>query len=255
MRNGKWEMRNGKWKMKQRIDLMFGAGMIDYLPPRLMLLLLLLHSAGGAEANPQTSSQLNAICAGIDNSYECAQAIEHHQLRKPEYARLAVRTRNGLRVRLRNGMWLTVKDFQKKGVEASVLKFSFRDYLRDIGYFLLHRQYYEGDDYLLIQDTTGNKFELQDVPVISPDKQRLVTASNGISGGYNANGVQIWLLTRRGVVLEQSFEPKGWAPSNAVWTDNLGIRLVKTYPGSGDKEAVELRFSRRWQMEPVTSPP
>jgi len=243
--------------MKLRVYLLFGAGMTGYLPARLVLLLLLLHSVGGAtaKASPQASNQLNAICAGTDNSYECAQAIERHQLRKPQHARLAVRARNGLRVRLRDGTWLTVKDSQKKGDEASVLKFSFRDYLRDIGYFLLHRQYYEGDDYLLIQDTTGNKFELQDVPVISPDKRRLVTASNGISGGYNANAVQIWQLTKRGVVLEQSFEPKGWAPSDPVWTDNLGIRLVKTYPGSGDKETVELRFSRRWQMEPLTSPP
>ncbi|MEP6912851.1 MAG: hypothetical protein ABI923_08865 [bacterium] len=236
------------------IDFLNSVGMADYLRPRLMLLLLLLHSVGGAEANPQNSKQLNAICAPTDNSYECAQAIEHHQLRKPEYARLAVRTRNGLRLRLHNGTWLTVKDSQKKGVETSVLKFSFRDYLRDIGYFLLHRQYYEGDDYLLIQDTTGSKFELQDVPVISPDKQRLVTASNGISGGYNANAVQIWQLMKSGVVLEQSFELKGWAPSDPVWTDNLGIRLVKTYPGSGGKETVALRFGGRWQMESLTSP-
>jgi len=249
-------MENEKWKMitRQRIDLLFGAGMTDYLRAHMVLLLLLLHSAGGAKASPQAGNQLNAICAGIDNSYDCAQAIERHQLSKPEYTRLAVRARNGLRVRLRNGTWLTVEDSQKKGEEASVVKFSFRDYLRDIGYFLLHRQYYEGDDYLLIQDTTGNKFELQDLPVISPDKRRLVTASNGISGGYNANGVQIWQLTKRGVVLEQSFELKGWAPSDPVWTDNLEIHLLKTLPGSGGKETVVLRFRGRWQIEALASP-
>jgi len=239
--------------MKQRICLpLFGSGMTDYLPVRLMLLLLLLHAVDGAtvKVSTQAGDPLTAICAGTDNSYECAQAIERHQLRKPKYARLAVRARNGLRVRLRNGTWLTVQDSQKKDDEASVIKFSFRDYLSDIGYFLLHRQYYEGDDYLLIQDTTGNKFELQDVPVISPDKRRLVTASNGISGGYNANGVQIWQLTKAGAVLEQSFELKGWAPSDPVWTDNLEIRLMKTYPGSGGKETVALRFRGRWEMEP-----
>ena len=239
--------------LKQWNCLQVGPTISCYLP-LLVLLLLLLHSVGSAKASPQASNQLNTVCAGIDNSYECAQAIERHQLRKAEYARLARRTRNGLRVRLRNGTWLTVEDSQKKGDEASVIKFSFRVYLRDIGYFLLHRQYYEGDDYLLIHDTTGNKFELQDVPVISPDKRRLVTASNGISGGYNANGVQIWQLTKRGAVLEQSFELKGWAPSEPVWTDNLEIRLVKTFPGSGGKETVALRFRGRWQIEALASP-
>ena len=236
--------------MKQRIHYLSGAGITNDLPARLMLFLLVLSSVVGAKASIQTRNQLNAICAGTDNSYECAQAIERQQLRKPKYTRLAIRARNGLRVRLRNGTWLTLQDSQEKGDEASVIKFSFRDYLRDIGYFLLHRQHYEGDDYLLIQDTTGSKFELHDVPVISPDKRRLVTASNGISGGHNANAVQIWQLTKGGAVLEQSFELKGWAPSDPVWTDNLGIRLVKTYPGSGDKDTVALRFRRRWEMEP-----
>jgi len=58
----------------------------------------------------------------------------------------------------------------------------------------------------------------------------MVTASNGISGGYNANGVQIWQLTKGGAVLEQSFDVKGWAPSDATWTDTLEIRLDLT-PG------------------------
>jgi hypothetical protein len=241
-------MENGNWKMKQR-NLMFSAGMTDYLRAGLVLLLILLQSGVNGNATPQSADRLDRICAGIGNSYQCAQAVERSQLRKPALASVAMRARNGVRVKLRNGRWLTVSDVEKSGVEAAVVKYNFRDYLRDIGYFLLHRQYYEGDDYLLIQDTSGRQSELQDLPVISPDKSRLVTASNGISGGYNANGVQIWQLTKDGAVLEQSFDVKGWAPSDPVWTNNEEIRLVKTFPGSHKKETVVLRFSQqRWEM-------
>ena len=213
------------------------------------MLLILLRTVVSGNATPQVADPLSKICAGLDNSYQCAKAIERSQLRKAANASVAMRTRNGVRVRLRSGRWLTVSDVEKEGDEAAVVKYNFRDYLRDIGYFLLHRQYYEGDDYLLIHDTTGRQSELQDLPVTSPDKSRLVTASNGISGGYNANGVQIWRLTKDGAVLEQSFDVKGWAPSNPVWTNNQEIRLVRTFPGSYKKEPIVLRFSQqRWEM-------
>jgi hypothetical protein len=216
-------------------------------------LLLILCALVVSRAQAQASDQLNAICAGIDNSYECAQAIERHQLEKPEYKSAASRAGTNLQLKLRNGRSLPFKDFQKQGDEASVVKYSFRNYLQDIGYFLLHRQFYEGNDYLMIQDTNGRKFELQDLPVISPDKLRLVTASNGISGGYNANAVQIWRLSKGGMVLEQTISPKGWGPSDAEWTDNLTIRVSKSLPVTGESEAPKatatLRFRGRWRLE------
>lgn len=218
-----------------------------------MIILLIIGQVGATSANSQHPNQLNSICAGIDNSYECAQAIERHQLQKSEYALVANRMRTSLRLQLRNGRSVVLKDFQKRGDEASVVKYSFRGYVRDIGYFLIHRQFYEGEDYLIIQDTTGRRYELQGVPVISPDKRRLVTASNGINGGYNANAIQIWRLSRQGMVLEQTIMPNDWGPSNAEWIDNLTLRVVKNLPVSGDGEArqgaVTLRFDRRWHIE------
>jgi hypothetical protein len=239
--------------MNQRSRLMFFNAIKDHRLAVLVLLLLILCPVVVARAHAQARDQLNAVCAGIDNSYECAQAIERHQLQKPEYKSAALRAGTSLRLQLRNGRSLPVKDFQKRGDESSVVKYSFRDYLRDIGYFLLHRQFYEGDDYLMIQDTTGRRFELQDLPVISPDKLRVVTASNGISGGYNANAVQIWRLSKRGMILEQTIAPKGWGPSDAEWADSLTIRVVKNLPVSGESEAPKgtatLRFRGRWQLE------
>ncbi|HKZ03297.1 MAG TPA: hypothetical protein VI750_06505 [Pyrinomonadaceae bacterium] len=238
--------------MKRSDCLISSEGIKTYrLGFRVLVLLILCH-VGAAKANSQDPTQLNLLCAGIDNSYECAQAIERHQLQKSEYSPAVKRAGSSLRLQLRSGRSVSLRDFQKRGDEASVVKYSFRDYLRDLGYFLIHRQFYEGDDYLMIQDTTGRRYELQNVPVVSPDKRRLVTASNGISGGYNANALQIWRLTLRGMVLEQTIEPNDWGPSDAEWIDNLTIRVMKNLPVSGESEApksdVTLRFRRRWQI-------
>lgn len=239
--------------MRLRSWLIFFETIKDHRLAFQVFLLLILCPVVIARAHAQARDQLNAICAGIDNSYECAQAIERQQLQKPENASAAIRAGTSLRLQLRNGRSLPVKDFQKRGDEASVIKYSFRDYLRDIGYFLLHRQFYEGDDYVMIQDTTGHRFELQDLPVVSPDRLRVVTASNGINGGYNANAIQIWRLSKRGMVLEQTIAPKGWGPSDAEWTESLTIRVVKSLPVTGEIEAPKgtatLRFRGRWQLE------
>lgn len=203
------------------------------------------------EEEPQT--RLDDLCTGLDNSYECAKAIERHQLELPEYRDRVNRSGGQLRLKLTNGRWHTIRDFQRRNDEASTIKYSFRDYLPDIGYFLVHRQFYEGIDYLMIDERNGRRFALQELPVVSLDRQRLVTASNGIIGGYSPNSVQIWRVTRSGLVLEQTIRPRGWGPSDAKWIDNQTIDLTKTFPaanesGSTSTEHVRLVLSGRWQI-------
>lgn len=180
----------------------------------------------------QSNEQLAALCADIQNSYECAQAVERHQLKKPEYAGRAARNDKALRLQLRDGKSVTVTDSQPAD-EASVIKYSFRDYLSEIGYFVLHRQYYEGEEYVMLHDQTGKMFPLPSVPIISPDKSRVVTTFPGLSGGYSPNAVQIWRVTPAGLVQEYAAHPRAWEPTDAVWVDNATIRLTtRTFPGT-----------------------
>lgn len=181
----------------------------------------------GAILRAINSAQLDKLCAGIENSYECAQAIERHQLQNSENARRVIRRSGQLRLKLNNGRWQTLKDYQKANEEDSVVHYNFREYLPELGYFLVHRQFYEGRDYLMIHEASGRRFQLQDVPVVSPDRRRLVTTSNGIMGGYDPNAIQIWRATSRGLVLEQTIKPQGWGPSDAKWIDNQRVRVTK----------------------------
>jgi len=198
-------------------------------------------------------AQLDELCADIDNSYECAQAIEEHQLKNSEHARRVIRRGGELRLKLNNGRWQTLKDYQKANEDDSVIQYNFREYLPELGYFLVHRQFYEGRDYLMIHDASGRRFPLQDVPVVSPDRRRLITTSNGIMGGYDPNAIQIWRATPRGLVLEQTIKPQGWGPSGAKWIDNQKISLIKNLP-SADRSTTRpapatLILRGRWRVE------
>jgi len=196
---------------------------------------------------------LDDLCTGIDNSLECAQEIERYQLKKSENASRVKRSGAQLLVKLADGRWLTVKNEVDPDDKTSVIRYNFRDYLATIGYFLLHRRLHEGRDYVMIHGQTGRRYELHDVPVISPDRQRLVTASDGVSGGYSPNAVQIWRMTGTGMELEQTLEPQGWGPSDPQWLDNDTIRLTKKYPlaaqGERRTESVTLKRNGAWHFQ------
>jgi hypothetical protein len=196
--------------------------------------------------------KLDNLCNGIDNSLECAQEIERYQLQKPDHARRVKRAGGELQLKLTSGRWLAIEDEKDRGEEGGPVKHSFREYL-SIGYFLIHRQFYEGADYLMIQERSGERFELHNLPVISPDQQRLVTASDGVTGGYSPNAIQVWHLSEKGLELEQTLEPEGWGPSDPQWVDNQTIRVTKRSPqaaeGAPAKEAVIAYRDGKWKVE------
>jgi hypothetical protein len=216
-----------------------------------------IHLEPGAPPLPP-GMKLDDLCSGIENSLECAQEIESYQLRKAENARRVKRSGAQLVLKLGDGQSLTIQDEQPVEGEVGAIKYNFRDYLTKIGYFLLHRQLYEGADYLLIHERRGSRQELQQVPVISPDLQRLVTASDGVSGGYSPNAVQIWRLTENKMELEYTLEPKGWGPSDPKWIDHRTIRLTKKYPSAAPAEpsttSLSLKADGKWHLEEPGSP-
>jgi hypothetical protein len=207
--------------------------------------------AGLSSASLAQTTQLDKLCDNIENSYECAQAIEKQQLKNSENAQRVIRRGGQLRLKLNNGRWQTLKDYQGND-EDYVVNYNFREYLPELGY-VVHRQFYEGRDYLMIHDASGRQFNLQDVPVVSPDRQRLVTASNGIMGGYDPNAIQIWRATPRGLVLEQTIKPQAWGPSDAKWIDNQRISLTKNLPsadGSTTRQVPATLILRgRWRVQ------
>jgi len=220
-----------------------------YIPQRTgawcaALVLVLAGCTTGSRSPGQGSSTFTALCADIDNSYECAQAIERHQLRESANAGRVARRGGALHVQLQDGRSVTVADTSPD--EESAAKYSFREYLSEIGYFLLHRQLYEGEEYVMLHHRTGQMFAVPNVPVISPDGARVVTTFPGLSGGYSPNAVQIWLLAPDGLVEEYAIHPRDWEPTGATWVDGSTIRLeTRTHAPGGDEirlQSMELKL-------------
>jgi hypothetical protein len=215
-----------------------------------------------AESNSQVPAStllpagLDSLCISTDNSYDCAQLIEKHQLSKPEIARVAARTPTGLRLQLLGGKGRMMRIREEPD---SARRFSFRDYLDGIGYFLLHRQSDEASDYVLISARSGKQFTVQERPVISPDRARIVTASAGLSGMSGGNAVQIWRVMPRDLELEFELSPRNWEPSDPSWVDNRTIQLRQQAPLMGESRAfskpVELvRLQGKWKLQEPRTP-
>lgn len=180
------------------------------------------------------TARLNDLCKGLLNSYECAQAIERAQL--PRYPQQAVRQKDKLKLTLKNGKAVVLKN--TAGVSG--IHYCFRDYLPNLGYFLIHVQLWEGDGYLMVNDQTGRRQFIHDLPIISPNKARLVTVSMDLEAEYNPNAIQIWRLTPGKMVREWSLDIKGWGPAGGAWLNNDTITLTKKIPKGDPGSYVEV---------------
>ena len=177
-----------------------------------------------APGDRRETVQLNHACKNIQNSYECAQAVEKKQL--PRYPQLVSRQGGTLRLALKSGGGVELKDVAANDEKDTY--YSFREFFPDLGYYLVHVQYFEGDAYLMVNHQTGERFTLHDLFLLSPDRKRLATLSLDLEAGYNPNGVQIWGITPEKMTLEWNYESKEWGPSHGAWKDNDTLIFSKT---------------------------
>ncbi len=164
------------------------------------------------------------LCKGINNTYDCAQIIERYQISKLNAG--------GQKNLVSKQLKLTLKDGKAKLLEDGLQKgplFSFRDYLSDLGYFIVHVQHYEGDAYLMVNDKTGTEYTLPGLPVLSPNKSKLVVASYDLLAGYNPNTIQVWKVGPNEMIREMALEPEptDWGVSDVSWVDDKTVLFTK----------------------------
>jgi hypothetical protein len=205
-----------------------------------------------APGDRRETIQLNQACRNIQNTHECAQAVEKMQL--PKYPQLVSRQGGTLRLALKSGGAVELRDVATNGEKDTF--YSFREYFPDLGYYLVHVQYWEGDAYLMVNYRTGERSTLHDLFLLSPNRQRLATLSLDMDAGYNPTAVQIWGITPEKLTLEYSYEPKGWGPSQGAWKDNDTLQFDKTgydksYRLVRQGTMVARKGSTGWRLSPA----
>jgi hypothetical protein len=94
------------------------------------------------------------------------------------------------------------------------------------GYAIIEMIRMEGGSFLLVDERTGARYEIDDMPAISPDGARFATASFDIVAGHVPNRLVIYRITEDGPVEEWTLEPQAWGPSDVEWLDDGMIRFV-----------------------------
>jgi len=160
----------------------------------------------------------SAIENSSDTSWiDDAQAAESSRM--APFKDIAQRSRNKLRIKLENGKYKTLKNENTDGDSEDLVAYTFTDYLKDIGYVLAHIQYWEGDEYAMVNIKNGKTFIIAELPNISPDKKNLAAVSADVA--YNFNGIEIWKFTKNGMIKDWSYSPKGFrAFKFEKWTEN-----------------------------------
>jgi hypothetical protein len=177
-----------------------------------------------APGDHRETVQLNRACRNIQNYYECAQAVEKMQL--PLYPQLVNRQGGTLRLTLKSGKVAELKDVNIEGQELNSVHYSFREFLQDLGYYLVQEDLYEGGAYLMVNYQNGNRHRLHDLFLLSPDRQRLATVL--MCEAHNPNAIQIWRISPEKMTLEWSLDPKDWGPTDGAWQNNDTLTFAKT---------------------------
>jgi len=83
---------------------------------------------------------------------------------------------------------------------------------------------------LLLDAANGKETLLNDLPVVSPDNQRLLTFNSEPDGYCGRSQIQIWRIESGQGVKEFQISPLGWEPSEVQWLSGTEISFVQTFP-------------------------
>lgn len=129
--------------------------------------------AGAAGVTLAVDVRLNELCRSINNTSACGRAIERHQLATGVGG--AARSGNRLLIQIADGRHIALEN-EKPG-DPQGIDYQYIEYLQSIAFHLVHIQYYEGDEFLLISNADGGRYLIPGVPRISPDQRTIVVVS------------------------------------------------------------------------------
>ena len=176
------------------------------------------------------------------NSSECTKAIERSQIKK--YSDAVQRNDNKLRLRLKGGQFVELKDLTREecertadGGEYKPCVYTFWGYNKSINYYLVFEGYWEGIGFSLVNRDTGKIFSVSEFPNIAPDNQRFVTVD--IKDAYSSEKIQIWRFKDKKLICEWTFEPDSyWMDTDAEWID---VRTLKITYYSSDRKTKRIK--------------
>ncbi|NLI76113.1 MAG: SH3 domain-containing protein [Candidatus Riflebacteria bacterium] len=131
-----------------------------------------------------------------------------------------------LLVRTDAGRTLRFEDDLSYG--ESCIRYCFGRFFPEVRMVVLFATGWEWSGCTLVLLKSGEKVQLDHVPVFSPGWTRFCTASLDLQAGYLANALKIYAVRQGKATLEATFEGEDWGPHAPVWSgeDRLAFQRV-----------------------------
>ena len=196
-----------------------------------------LLASGVASALPLTADEIAGICGGGPGPENCARRIEAVQLKR--LPNLARRDGADLVVSLYPAGTAIFTDTDAQGVERT---YSLYDYMSEINAVVLYVTEGTASSFALLQRVGGHRTDLPADPMLSPDRQSLVTAD--VCAERCTNEIALWRITGDGIRKTHAWRPREhWIDAVATWKDAGTIVIEYTPAGGTTASTLERRTS------------
>lgn len=116
--------------------------------------------------------------------------------------------------------------------------YNFEHYFSDIDYILLHVQWGEGNDWMLVNRKNGFKKNIIGEPYVSPSSKRILTVNSAMPG-YGDSGIE--LLSVSGDTLKNEFGVlRNWGATGAKWLTDDKVIIEEDTSDSGENKVYEI---------------
>jgi hypothetical protein len=204
-------------------------------------------SALSAGSESPTYLALLKLCAKINNTERCAQAIEASYANLSE-SRLFRRTGSTLEV-LTPRKTFSLKNNENPDGDVS---YHYLAYLARNGIHVVHLQYGEGNDFAVIGDQDDASHVVSGFPITSPDDRRFFSYNVAGEAQYTPDALEVWRIESGTLVKEFSTAPNFYNCHilSATWKSKDEISLTgKSIEESGTKSRCIFRYkyvARQW---------
>lgn len=131
-----------------------------------------------------------------------------------------------LTLRLASGRRVALIDTIVDG--GAFRRFLYVGHLRELGVHVVEATFYEGGEFRVYHDATGQEVTLAGPPIPSPDGTRFAVASVDLHAGYDPNVLEVWRATPRGLTREYAVDGgDAWGPADVAWDGFERLRFVE----------------------------
>ncbi len=172
---------------------------------------------------PEPYRKIIALCNTTENLVDCRKQIED-SARKDSGDQYFRREANALFIRHSKGS-LKLEDNDSEGDQY--VKNGYLMFDKSLNSHVVNRFYGEAQNFMVVNNASGNYIFVPGFPLKSPDSLRFVSVSHGGEASYGITEIQITRPTLNGFVIEKrlKYDPYYWGPRLATWVNSKAILI------------------------------